>query len=225
MQRSTSRRVNGLPESCGALVSLRRIGFLSAALTACSAELVEADDPKPSATGTTAPSGAGGGAPDEGGLALADPIRKIPVAGEQRTGYERDAFKHWVDEDDDGCPTRQEVLLAEAVTARSRVPGERSAEAVGCPTTTRPRLPTRGATATRRRCARTTGCDPRPTRGTTATTLLTRAAYTARALRSSIAAEGDRHLLVGVHPDDEGVVVILGRPEGRPPPSAPGLHR
>ncbi|MFZ4278284.1 HNH endonuclease family protein [Streptomyces arboris] len=29
----------------------------------------------------------------------------------------RDSFKHWVDEDDDGCPTRQEVLLAEAVTA------------------------------------------------------------------------------------------------------------
>ncbi|MGW3330477.1 HNH endonuclease family protein [Streptomyces rubiginosohelvolus] len=104
-------------------MSLRRLGFLTAALltaatlTACSAEPVEADDPKPSATGTTAPSGAPGGAPDEGGLALADAIRKIPVAEEKRTGYERDSFKHWVDEDDDGCPTRQEVLLAEAVTA------------------------------------------------------------------------------------------------------------
>ncbi len=103
---------------------LRRLGFLSAALltattlTACSAEPVEADDPKPSTTtGSSAPSGAPGGAPDEGGLALADAIRKIPVAEEKRTGYERDAFKHWVDEDDDGCPTRQEVLLAEAVTA------------------------------------------------------------------------------------------------------------
>ncbi|MFD4592845.1 HNH endonuclease family protein [Streptomyces rubiginosohelvolus] len=104
-------------------MSLRRLGFLSAALltaatrTACSTEPVEADDPKPSATGTTAPSGAPGGAPDKGGLALADAIRKIPVAQEQRTGYERDSFKHWVDEDDDGCPTRQEVLLAEAVTS------------------------------------------------------------------------------------------------------------
>lgn len=103
-------------------MSLRRLGFLSTALltaatlTACSTEPVEADDPKPSATGTTAPSGAPGGAP-EGGLALADAIRKIPVSEEQRTGYERDSFKHWVDEDDDGCPTRQEVLLAEAVTA------------------------------------------------------------------------------------------------------------
>ncbi|MFJ2854278.1 HNH endonuclease family protein [Streptomyces rubiginosohelvolus] len=103
-------------------MSLRRLGFLSATLltaatlTACSTEPVEADDPKPSATGTSAPSGAPGGAP-EGGLALADAIRKIPVAEEKRTGYERDSFKHWVDEDDDGCPTRQEVLLAEAVTA------------------------------------------------------------------------------------------------------------
>ncbi|MFF8798116.1 HNH endonuclease family protein [Streptomyces globisporus] len=104
-------------------MSLRRLGFLTAALltaatlTACSAEPVEADDPKPSPTGTTAPSGAPGGAPDKGGLALAEAIRKTPVAEEQRTGYERDSFKHWVDEDDDGCSTRQEVLLAEAVTA------------------------------------------------------------------------------------------------------------
>ncbi|MFB8067637.1 HNH endonuclease, partial [Streptomyces rubiginosohelvolus] len=104
-------------------MSLRRLGFLSAALltaatlTACSTEPVKADDPKPSPTGTTAPSGAPGGAPDKGGLALADAIRKIPLAEEKRTGYERDSFKHWVDEDNDGCPTRQEVLLAEAVTA------------------------------------------------------------------------------------------------------------
>ncbi|MGW8488294.1 HNH endonuclease family protein [Streptomyces sp. NPDC055886] len=104
-------------------MSLRRLGFLSAALltattlTACSAEPVEADDPKPSASGSSAPSGAPGGNPDEGGLSLADAIKKIPVAEEKRTGYERNSFKHWVDEDDDGCPTRQEVLLAEAVTA------------------------------------------------------------------------------------------------------------
>ncbi|GGS25800.1 hypothetical protein GCM10010284_68200 [Streptomyces rubiginosohelvolus] len=79
---------------------------------------MEVDGRKPSATGTTtAPSGAPGGAPDKGALSLADAIRKIPVAEEKRTGYERDSFKHWVDEDDDSCPTRQEVLIAEAVTA------------------------------------------------------------------------------------------------------------
>ncbi|MFG3398553.1 HNH endonuclease family protein [Streptomyces parvus] len=102
---------------------LRRLGFLSAALltaatlTACTTEPVEADDPKPPATTATAPSGAPGGSPDESGLPLADAIKKIPIAEEQRTGYERDAFKHWVDEDGDSCTTRAEVLLAEAVTA------------------------------------------------------------------------------------------------------------
>ncbi|KQX30788.1 hypothetical protein ASD97_13180 [Streptomyces sp. Root63] len=104
-------------------MSLRRLGILSATLltaatlTACSTEPVEADDLKPSATGTAAPSGAPGGDPDEGGLPLADAIKKVPVAEERRTEYERDSFKHWVDEDEDGCATRQEVLLAEAVTA------------------------------------------------------------------------------------------------------------
>ncbi|MGW8976197.1 HNH endonuclease family protein [Streptomyces platensis] len=33
-----------------------------------------------------------------------------------RGGYERTKFKHWIDEDKDGCNTRNEVLLAEAVT-------------------------------------------------------------------------------------------------------------
>lgn len=47
---------------------------------------------------------------------LAEAIAKIPVAEEKRTGYERDSFKHWVDEDDDSCTTRAEVLLAEAAT-------------------------------------------------------------------------------------------------------------
>nr|WTB12005.1 HNH endonuclease family protein [Streptomyces antimycoticus] len=42
-------------------------------------------------------------------------IHALPVAAEDRTGYERTKFKHWVDEDADGCNTRHEVLLAEAV--------------------------------------------------------------------------------------------------------------
>ncbi|MET8661652.1 HNH endonuclease family protein [Streptomyces griseus] len=103
-------------------MSPRRLGILpiallTATLAACSAETVDADDPKASASGSAAPSGAPGGAADEGKLPLADAIKKIPVAEEKRTGYERDSFKHWVDEDDDGCPTRQEVLIDEAVTA------------------------------------------------------------------------------------------------------------
>ncbi|MGA5474237.1 HNH endonuclease family protein [Streptomyces arboris] len=106
-------------------MKLRRLGSLyaavltAAALTACSAETVEADDAKPTATasGSTSPSGAPGGAPEEAGLPLVEAIGSIPVAEEKRTGYERDSFKHWVDEDGDSCSTRAEVLLAEAVTA------------------------------------------------------------------------------------------------------------
>ncbi|WP_331756075.1 HNH endonuclease family protein (plasmid) [Streptomyces anulatus] len=99
----------------------RRLGFLPAALlttitlTACSAETLEADNPKPPATAN--PSGAPGGTQDGSGLPLVEAIGKIPVAEEKRTGYERDSFKHWVDEDDDSCTTRAEVLLTEAVTA------------------------------------------------------------------------------------------------------------
>lgn len=40
----------------------------------------------------------------------------LPVADEDRTGYDRDLFNHWIDADRDGCSTRSEVLLEEATT-------------------------------------------------------------------------------------------------------------
>ncbi|WP_308251119.1 HNH endonuclease family protein [Streptomyces anulatus] len=89
----------------------------TAVLTACSTGPVEADDAKSTATPSRTVSGAPGGGPGKSGMSLPDAIRSIPVAAEQRDGYERDAFRHWVDEDSDGCQTRAEVLLAEAVTA------------------------------------------------------------------------------------------------------------
>ncbi|WP_371126842.1 hypothetical protein [Streptomyces sp. 2314.4] len=49
-------------------------------------------------------------------LSLHDGIEALPQAAESRDGYERTKFKHWIDEDKDGCNTRAEVLLAEAVT-------------------------------------------------------------------------------------------------------------
>ncbi|MDX2404612.1 hypothetical protein NJO91_15975 [Streptomyces microflavus] len=73
-------------------MDLRRLGTLSAALltaaalTACSAEVVEADDAKPSAaaTGSTSPSGAPGGGPAK---ADRDPTQWMPPAGSATCTY------------------------------------------------------------------------------------------------------------------------------------------
>ncbi|MFF9070544.1 HNH endonuclease family protein [Streptomyces sp. NPDC014891] len=52
-------------------------------------------------------------------LNLADAVEQLPLAEESRAGYERESFKHWNRGLDpaDGCNTRSEVLLAEAVEA------------------------------------------------------------------------------------------------------------
>lgn len=42
-------------------------------------------------------------------------LRRLDVHPERHRGYDRDKFVHWVDGDDDGCDTRDEVLLQEAV--------------------------------------------------------------------------------------------------------------
>ncbi|WP_435860482.1 HNH endonuclease family protein [Streptomyces scabiei] len=44
-------------------------------------------------------------------------LSALTVQDEDRTGYERTKFRHWTDADRDGCSTRNEVLLEEAVTA------------------------------------------------------------------------------------------------------------
>lgn len=60
-------------------------------------------------------------APAEPGASHTAPVRSLlealPVKDETRAGYQREAFKHWVDADKDGCSTRAEVLLEEAVEA------------------------------------------------------------------------------------------------------------
>ncbi|MFE9906325.1 HNH endonuclease family protein [Streptomyces achromogenes] len=48
---------------------------------------------------------------------MRDAPAALPVRDENRTGYERTKFKHWVDADKDGCTTRAEVLKTETVTA------------------------------------------------------------------------------------------------------------
>lgn len=52
-------------------------------------------------------------------------LAQLVIAPEgPRSGYTRDAFKHWVDADGDGCDTRKEVLIEE-----SRIPASQEA---GC---------------------------------------------------------------------------------------------
>lgn len=43
-------------------------------------------------------------------------VADLTVAPEVRKGYAREKFLHWIDADDDGCSTRDEVLLAESTT-------------------------------------------------------------------------------------------------------------
>ncbi|MEW2615030.1 HNH endonuclease family protein [Streptomyces sp. NPDC047880] len=52
-------------------------------------------------------------------IPLAEAVASLPLATESRDGYTREAFKHWNSGDDpaDGCSTRNEVLIAEAVDA------------------------------------------------------------------------------------------------------------
>lgn len=47
--------------------------------------------------------------------AWADLLSQLSLAPEQGAGYDRDLFRHWVDSDSDGCNTRREVLIEEAI--------------------------------------------------------------------------------------------------------------
>jgi len=40
---------------------------------------------------------------------------QLVVAEDKNTGYKRSAFKHWIDADRNGCNTRAEVLITEAI--------------------------------------------------------------------------------------------------------------
>ncbi|MDH6222955.1 hypothetical protein [Streptomyces pseudovenezuelae] len=72
---------------------------------------------------TPAPASATEAAPGETvTLPVRDALQTLPVEEEDRTGYERSKFRHWTDADRDGCNTRAEVLLQEAVTAPATGP-------------------------------------------------------------------------------------------------------
>ncbi len=50
-------------------------------------------------------------------LPVQDALHALPIQEESRAGYERSKFRHWNDADRDGCNTRMEVLIVEAVNA------------------------------------------------------------------------------------------------------------
>ena len=50
-------------------------------------------------------------------------LSQLTLAPEKPEGYDRDLFRHWVDDDGDGCNTRREVLIIEA-TLRPQVSGD-----------------------------------------------------------------------------------------------------
>ncbi|MFE6892019.1 HNH endonuclease family protein [Streptomyces sp. NPDC057694] len=47
-------------------------------------------------------------------MPIANAVKVLDEADEQRTGYQRTSFKHWIDANKDGCNTRAEVLKREA---------------------------------------------------------------------------------------------------------------
>ncbi|MEU1880804.1 HNH endonuclease family protein [Streptosporangium sp. NPDC020072] len=57
------------------------------------------------------------------GVLLHQAVADLPTAVEDRTGYKRSSFRHWIDADRNGCNARAEVLLTEAVTAPTVEPG------------------------------------------------------------------------------------------------------
>ena len=82
-----------------------------------SPEATAVSDPEPAQTSSTQPSSTTRveRAESDGGLLTL--LGGLVVEAEQPDGYDRGLFRHWVDADGDGCDTRREVLITEAVTA------------------------------------------------------------------------------------------------------------
>ncbi|MEZ7005845.1 HNH endonuclease family protein [Streptomyces sp. AD55] len=109
---------------CTAL--LPALAALLLTTTGCALVDEALDDPKPPPAVSASPAvdeGALDGSAD--GLPLADAIAQLVVEPEHTGGYQRDSFRHWTggDDPDDGCDTRGELLLAEAVKPPTKEAG------------------------------------------------------------------------------------------------------
>ncbi|MGW6557640.1 hypothetical protein [Streptomyces hydrogenans] len=95
--------------------------LLLAALPLLPASLpAAADSATPSkASGSVPAPLAGARAPEQVMATLFDAIDRLPIAAEHREGYDRRLYKHWNKglNGSDGCNTRKEVILSEAVEA------------------------------------------------------------------------------------------------------------
>ncbi|MFJ3841119.1 hypothetical protein ACIPY6_37235 [Streptomyces sp. NPDC090054] len=83
--------------------------------------LATADDTTAISRNVTTPASAGApdGSAKRAPVPLFEAIDRLPVAEEHREGYKRDLYKHWNKglNAADGCATRKEVILGEAVLA------------------------------------------------------------------------------------------------------------
>lgn len=114
------REASGQYEGC--MITNTRRGILTAALTALPlfaiTPAVHAADllaPTPASFSPVAVAPVPVAAPAL--LTLSDAVGQLPVAAEQREGYKRELYKHWNKglNATDGCDTRREVILSEAV--------------------------------------------------------------------------------------------------------------
>ena len=88
-----------------------------AATSIASAEDTGASDPEPVGASNSQPLSTTRVDQAEPGGGLVTLLGSLVVEAEQPNGYDRGLFRHWVDADGDGCDTRREVLITEAVTA------------------------------------------------------------------------------------------------------------
>ena len=99
------------PSDAGSPVSVPTTIATLATATPAATSLPESEAATTSASPAVPPPSAAAGE-----LSLPELLALLGIASEQRTGYERDLFPHWSDEDGDGCNTRWEVLIAESMT-------------------------------------------------------------------------------------------------------------